>query len=79
MGRTFYPLSIVFRYYIDVVESEGGADLSFRFSSDRELVPNDIIQDELGRIFVVISVSSETTPDPLDDDVRLGAAKARPT
>jgi hypothetical protein len=70
-------VSIVFRYYIEVVESEGGADFSFPYISDRELVPNDVIEDELGRAFVVVSVS-ETTPDPVDDDVRLGAAKAGP-
>jgi hypothetical protein len=70
-------MSVVFRYYIDVVESEGGADFSFPYVSDRELVPNDIIEDELSRVFIVVSVS-ETTPDPVDDDVRLGAAKARP-
>jgi hypothetical protein len=72
-------MSIVFRYYIDVVESEGGADLSFPYVSDRELVPNDVIEDERGRVYVVASVSPETTPDPVDDDVRLGAAKARPS
>jgi hypothetical protein len=70
-------MSVVFRYYIEVVESEGGADFSFPYVSDRELVPNDIIEDELSRVFIVVSVS-ETTPDPVDDVVRLGAAKARP-
>jgi hypothetical protein len=70
-------MSVVFRYYIGVVESEGGADFSFPYVSDRELVPNDVVEDERGRVFVVVSVS-ETTPDPVDDDIRLGAAKARP-
>ena len=70
-------MSVVFRYYIDVVESEGGADFSFSYVSDRELGPNDVVEDNLGRVFVVVSVS-ETTPDPVDDDVRVGAAKARP-
>lgn len=72
-------MSVVFRYYIDVVESEseGGADFSFSYVSDRELVPNDVIEDKLGRVFIVVSVS-ETTPDPVDDDIRLGAAKTRP-
>ena len=71
-------MSIVCRYYIEVVESEGGADFGFSYVSDRELVPNDIIQDGLGRSFVVVSVS-ETRADPVDDDIRLGSAKARPT
>jgi hypothetical protein len=70
-------MSVVLRYYIEVVESQGGADFSFPYVSDRELVPNDVVEDDLGRVFVVVSVS-ETTPDPVDDDVRLGFAKARP-
>src|SRR5512133_2106184 len=45
-------MSTVFRYYIEVVESEGGADFSFPYVSDRELVPNDVVEDELGRVFV---------------------------
>jgi len=70
-------MSVLFRYSISVVESAGGADFSFPYVSDRELVPNDVVEDRLGRVFVVLSVS-ETTPDPVDDDVRLGSANARP-
>jgi hypothetical protein len=70
-------VSIEFRYYIDIVESEGGADFSFSSISDHELVPNEVVQDDLGRSYVVIS-TAETTPDPLDDGIRLGTATAKP-
>jgi len=69
-------VSIEFRYYIDIVESKGGTDFSFSHISDHELVPTEVVQDDLGRSYVVIS--AETTPDPLDDDIRLGTATVRP-
>jgi hypothetical protein len=75
MGRTFYR--VMFIYNIDV-EHEGGADLSFRYATDTELVVNQVIQDQLGRSYVVVSVSDETVPDPVNDDIRLGSATARP-
>lgn len=70
-------MSVVYRYYISV-ESEGGADLSFGYVSDHELAPNEVVRDDLDRSFAVLSVSNETVLDPVDDDVVLGSATARP-
>jgi hypothetical protein len=69
---------VLIRYYTNVVESEGGADHSFPYVADHELVPNEVIQDDLGRSYVVVTVAEETLHDPVDDDVLLGTATAKP-
>jgi hypothetical protein len=68
----------VWRTWINVVESEGGADLSFSVVGD-QLVPNAIVEDDVGRTFVIVSVADETMPDALDPNIIDGSAIARPT
>jgi hypothetical protein len=67
----------MFRYFIDVIGARGGADLSFPYVSDRELVANEVIYDSQGRGYVVVSVSEDTLPDPKHGDVTLGSATAK--
>ena len=47
------------------------------WSSERELLVNEPISDELGRGYAVTFVSPDTHPDPTDPDVLLGFARAR--
>jgi len=68
----------MFRYFIDVIEAEGGADFSFPYVSDRELVANEVVYDSQGRGYVIVSVSEDTLPDPKHSDVTLGSATAKP-
>jgi hypothetical protein len=75
IGRTFYRVIV---YNIDV-ESVGGADYSFRYTSERELRVNEPIEDHLGRGYVVTFVSPDTHADPRNPDILLGFARARPT
>jgi hypothetical protein len=67
----------MFRYHVNV-ESEGGADLSFRYVSHRALLSGEVIRADPERSYVVVSVAHITSRDPLTGDV-FGSVTARPT
>ena len=68
-----------YRYNIDV-EHEGGADLGFVWFCDEELVAGEPVRDVArDRSYVILRVAEATMPDPLDPDLILGSAVARPT
>jgi hypothetical protein len=71
-------MPVMIRYNIDVSDAPGGADFSFIYFSARLLRENEVIEDDQGRSYVIVSVSDQYSADPSAPDLVLGSASARP-
>jgi hypothetical protein len=73
-----HVMPVMIRYNIDVSDAPCGADFSFVLFSARLLQANDIVEDDQGRSYVIVSVSDQYSADPNAPDLVLGSASARP-
>jgi hypothetical protein len=72
-------VAVPIRYYVDVVDSPGIADLGFSVVCEEPLREGKVIEDEQrGGRYVVISASVDTSdPDP-ETGLLYGSAQVRP-